>query len=333
MKKRILFFLACLFLSGLWLWCTLAILFSGLPETLAFIACGIFAAGVPLAFIFLPNRKRTTYGVFILCIFVLTGWSQVEPSHDRDWVPSVGKLPYATIEGNQFRIHNIRNFDYRTEKDFSVRYYDKIFNLNKLETVDYVLSHWDENEAVAHSIFSFGFADGDYLAVSVETRLEEGELQSGLRGLFKQYELIYVLGDERDLLRLRTNFRKEDVFLYPTTMGKKNIRKIFNVIMERVNNIASRPEFYNTLTQSCLSSLVGDFKRVIAPKSLFDIRRLANGYSDEMLYENGWIDSKLSFAETKRLHYINQYVQDDIDSSDYSRKIRPHINKEYSWVF
>jgi hypothetical protein len=320
-------FVATIFLFGFWLWCTLAIRFSGLPETLAFIACGIFAAGVPLALIFLPNRKRTIYGVLILCIFVLIGWSQVAPSHDRNWVPSVAKLPYAKTEGDQIQIHNIRNFDYRTEKDFSVRYYDKTYDLNKLETIDYVLSHWEGNETIAHSIFSFGFAGGDYLTVSVETRLEEGEPQSGLRGLFKQYELIYILGDERDLLRLRTNFRKEDVFLYPIAMDKKTVREVFNVVMERVNNIASKPEFYNTITQSCLSSLVGDLKRVITPKSSFDFRRLANGYSDELLYENGWIDSTLSFAETKRLHYINQYVQDDIDGRDYSSKIRPHINK------
>jgi hypothetical protein len=199
--------------------------------------------------------------------------------------------------------------------------------MDKLETVDYALSYWDGNEAVAHTILSFGFAEGEYLAVSVETRLERGEPKTALRGLFKQYELIYVLGDEKDLLRLRTNFRKEDVFLYPTTAGKENVHEFFNVIMERVNNIASRPEFYNTLSQSCLSSLVNDFKRVIALRSFFDFRRTLNGYSDEMLYENGWIDSKLSFAETKRLHYINQYVQDDIDSGDYSSKIRPHIKR------
>jgi hypothetical protein len=305
----------------------MVIRFSGLPETLAFIACGIFVVGILLAFILIPNRRRTAYGVIILCVFVIIGWSQVTPSHDRKWEPSVAKLPYTKTEGDQIQIHNIRNFDYRTEKDFSVRYYDKSYDLTKLETVDYVLVYWDGNEAVAHSIFSFGFAGGDYLTVSVEKRLEKGEPQSSLRGLFKQYELIYILGDEKDLLRLRTNYRREEVFLYPINMDKETVRKVFNVIMERVNSIASEPEFYNTLTQSCLSSLVGDLKRVITPKSSFDYRRLANGFSDELLYENGWIDSKLSFPETKKMHYINQYVQDDKDGSDYSRKIRPHIIK------
>jgi hypothetical protein len=326
MKKRIVFFIAYLFLFVFLVWSTLAIRFSGLPgETLPLVVAGVFATCILSAFIFLPNRKRTAYGVFFLFLIVLIVWSQKKPSHDRDWVVSVTKLPRVTIQGNQARIRNIRNFDYRTEKDFSVRYYEKTFDLNKLETIDYALSYWDGNEAVAHTILSFGFSDGEYLAVSVETRLEQGEPQSGLRGLFKQYELIYILGDERDLLRLRTNFRKEEVFLYPTTVDRENVRKLFKVIMERVNNIASQPEFYNTLTQSCLSSLVSEFKEVITPRSFFDFRRIQNGYSDEMLYENGWIDSKLSFEDTKRLHYINPYVEDNVNSENYSINIRPHI--------
>ncbi len=281
-----------------------------------------------MALFFFPNRKRTAYVVLGLCILVLVGWSQKKPSHDRDWVPSIAKLPYATIEGDQVKIHNIRNFDYRTPADFTVRYYDKTFDLNKLETADYVLSYWDGNEAVAHTILSFGFGDDGYIAVSVETRLEKGEPQSALRGLFKQYEQIYVLGDERDLIRLRTNFRKEDVYLYPTVVNKDDVRKLFEVFLERVNKIAEQPVFYNTLFQNCLSSLAADFKRVITPRSSFDFRRLANGYSDELLFENGWIDSKLSFEDTKQLHYINQYVQADSHANGYSKKIRPHINNK-----
>jgi Domain of unknown function (DUF4105) len=329
LKKRFLVAVLSCILFGLWLWCTLAIRFSGLPgEILPFAAAGIFAAGVPLVFIFLPDRKRTAYGVFILCAGIIVAWLQIKPSHDRDWVASVAKLPSVTFEGDQAKVRNIRNFDYKTEKDFSVRYYDKTFDLNKIESIDYILVYWDGNEAVAHTILSFGFSDGEYLSVSVETRLERGEPQSGLRGLFKQYESIYILGDEKDLLRLRTNYRKEDVFLYPTTADPQIVRKMFKAIMERVNQIASEPEFYNTLSHSCFTSLASDFEKIIARRSFFDYRRIANGYSDEILYENGWIDSKLSFEDTKRLHYVNQYVTADVDDVNYSIKIRPHMASE-----
>ncbi len=281
-----------------------------------------------MALFFLPNRKRTAYGVFILCAGIVVAWLQIKPSHDREWEVSVAKLPSASFEGEQVKIRNIRNFEYKSEKDFSVRYYDKTYDLNKLVSIDYVLVYWDGNEAVAHTILSFGFSNGEYLSVSVETRLERGEPQSGLRGLFKQYESIYILGDEKDLLRLRTNYRREDVFLYPTTIKPQIVRKLFKIIMERVNQIDSEPEFYNTLSHSCLTSLANDFEQVIARRSFFDFRRIANGYSDEMLYENGWIDSKLSFEDTKRLHYVNQYVMADVSGENYSIKIRPHIKVE-----
>ena len=186
-----------------------------------------------------------------------------------------------------------------------------------------MLSYWDGNKAIAHSILSFNFSNGDHLAVSVETRLEKGESQENLNGFFKQYELIYILADEKDVLRLRTNFRKEEVFLYPTTIPDEYVRKMFDIVVERVNSIARQPEFYNALTENCFTSLARNFSKISPPKNPFDYRRLANGYSDEMLYENGKIDSKLNFEETKRMHHINQYVQDIPGSSDYSALIRP----------
>lgn len=180
LKKKVLVTVVSFILFGLWLWCTLAIRFSGLPgEILPFVVAGIFAVGVPLAFIFLPNRKRTTYGVFIICAGIIVAWLQIKPSHDRDWKVSVARLPSVTFEGDQAKVRNIRNFDYKTEKDFTVRYYDKAYDLNKLVSLNYVLVYWDGNEVVAHTILSFGFSDGEYLSVSVETRLERGEPQSG----------------------------------------------------------------------------------------------------------------------------------------------------------
>ena len=266
------------------------------------------------------------YGILVLCVCIILGWSLKKPSHDRQWIPSVAKLPRITTEGDQIRVHNIRNFDYRTPEDFSVRYYDKTFDLNKLETADYVLSYWDGNEAIAHTLISFGFSDGNYLTVSVETRLEQGEPQTGLGGFYKQYELIYILGDERDLLRLRSNFRKEEVFVYPTNFTKKEVQKFFGVIIERINSIADKPEFYNTITHSCISSLTKDFSKVLKVRDPFNYKWLLNGYSAELMFEHGAINSNRSWVDTQRFHHINQYIQVDNNGDGYSRKIRPHIN-------
>ena len=324
LAKRLFSVIFWVLLFGFWLWSIGALYFFGLPgKNTPMIVSGIFAAVVPLALIALPNRKRTAYGVWVLCFIILFGWTRVEPSHDRIWEENVAQLPDITVQGNQARVHNVRNFDYKTEKDFTVHYYDKIYDLDKLKGVDYVLSYWDGNKAIAHSILSFNFSNGDHLAVSVETRLEKGESQENLNGFFKQYELIYILADEKDVLRLRTNFRKEEVFLYPTTIPDEYVRKMFDIVVERVNSIARQPEFYNALTENCFTSLARNFSKISPPKNPFDYRRLANGYSDEMLYENGKIDSKLNFEETKRMHHINQYVQDIPGSSDYSALIRP----------
>lgn len=322
--QRLFSLIFWLILLFFWLWCIFALYFFGFPgENTPVIVSGLFAAIVPLALIVLPNRKRTAYVVWILCFIILAGWTQIEPSHDRVWEPGVARLPTITIEGNQARVQNIRNFDYMTENDFTVQYYDKTYDLDQLNKVDYVLSYWDGNEAIAHTILSFDFSNGDHLAVSVETRLEKGEPQNSLNSFFKQYELIYVLADERDLLRLRTNYRKEEVFLYPTTVPKEYVRKMFEVVADRVNSIARQPEFYNALTENCFTSLARNFSKISPPKNPFDYRRLANGFSDRMLYENGKIDSQLNFDETKRRHHINQYVQDIKDGGEYSRLIRP----------
>ncbi len=313
----------------MWLWCLGAIYFFGLPgNILPLAAASLFGLGVPLALIVLPNRRRTVYGVLALCAGIILGWSQIKPSHDRNWATSFAQLPRITTEGDLIRVHNIRNFDYRTPEDFTVRYYDKTFDLNKLETADYVLSYWDGNEAIAHTLVSFGFGDGDYLTVSVETRLEQGEPQTNLGGFYKQYELIYILGDERDLLRLRSNFRKEEVFVYPTNFNKKDIRKFFGVIIERINSIANKPQFYNTISHNCISSLTKDFSKVLEVRDPFNYRWFLNGYSAELMFEHGAINSNGNFADTQRFHHINQYVQADNNGEGYSMKIRPHINNK-----
>jgi hypothetical protein len=311
-------------LALFWAWCVLAIYFSPLPgQYSSLIAAALFAAAVPLALLLLPDRRRTERITLLACVGVLIGWGQIKPSHDRIWEQNFARLPSVVIDGNTAHVYNVRNFDYTSENEYTPDYYDKSYDLNQLESVDYILSYWDGNRAIAHTILSFGFANGDHLAVSVETRLEAGELQTNIRGFFKQYELIYILADERDLLRLRTNFRMEEVYLYPLKIDKEYVRKMFDIVVERVNAINRQPEFYNALTQNCFTSLAADFQKLSPPENPFDYRRLATGYSDEMLYDDGYIDNGLSFEETRRLLHINPYVQDDDSGKDYSRKIRP----------
>jgi len=198
--------------------------YSNLPgETLRTIAAAAFGVGTLAAFAFLPGRWRTSFWFIVAFAGVLIWWILIPPSNERDWLPEYGRTPYATINGDLVTVHDIRNFDYQSEENFAIQYYDKTFNLDDLTSVDFALSYWDGNTRIAHFIVSFGFRDQDYLAVSVETRREVGEKWSAIGGFFKQYELILILGDERDLLRLRTNFRKDDVYLYRTVLTPEEV--------------------------------------------------------------------------------------------------------------
>ena len=319
----------CLFIF--WLWSTVAVYFISLPNTqLAAIASGVYSITIPVIFFFLAKRSIALLIILLLYIAVIIGWNNMQPSNDRHWLPSVAKLPYAISKGNTLDIYNIRDFDYRTEHDFTEKYYNKTYKLDELESMDFLLSYWGGGTTVAHTILSFGFKNGDYLAVSAETRVEQGEPQELIQGFFNQYEMIYILADERDIIRLRTNFRKdepEEVFLYPTTLNKKKIRQIFEVIIARVNRLYQQPEFYNTLTQNCFTTLRADIRTVAPPKNRFDWRILANGYADQMLYEKGNIDTDLSFPEAKKYFHINQYVSDDNNPKDFSVRIRPNLSK------
>ena len=161
-------------------------------------------------------RWRAIGAFGVLCAGLAILWSSIEPTNERDWQPEVAVLPYATMEGDRVTVHNIRNFSYRSETDFTPAYYDKSFDLRELRSLDLVTSYWT-GPAIAHVFVSFGFTGDEYLAISIEVRKPKGEGYSTLKGFFRQYELVYIVADERDLIRLRTNYRHdppEDVYIY-----------------------------------------------------------------------------------------------------------------------
>ena len=174
-------------------------------------------------------------------LLLLWRWQAIEPSNARDWQPESAVLSHASIDGERVTVHNVRNFDYRTETDFTPAYYDKTFDLRQLDSVDLVAVYW-MGPAIAHVFLSFGFG-GDHLAISIEARKERGEGYSTLRGFFRQYELIYVVADERDVIRLRTNYRKdppEAVHVYRLLGPAENLRRLFLEYMREINALAQR---------------------------------------------------------------------------------------------
>lgn len=285
------------------------------------------AGGATLAAIALRRqRSQAIPGFLLLFAALLAWWSTIEPSNDRDWQPEVARLAYADIQGDRITVRNIRNFDYRSETDFTPAYYDKTFDLRQLQSVDLVAVYW-MGPAIAHTFLSFGFAGGDQLAISIETRKEKNEGYSTLKGFFKQYELYYVVADERDVIRVRTNYRKdppEDVYIYRIQGPIDNARRLFLEYMARINGLKENPAFYNTLTDNCTTGIWMN-TRINPGHPPLSWKILASGYVPEYLAEAGRLAAGVPFAELQRAGHVNTRAQAADRAADFSRRIREGI--------
>lgn len=283
----------------------------------------VYALAVVAVWIFVKGRwfkmGLTAAGVAL----VLAWWLILQPSNDRDWQPDVAVLPYADINGSQVTVHNIRNCDYRTETDFDVRHYDKSYDLDRIRSADLYMVYWGSPH-MAHTMVSFGFEGGDYLCFSIETRKEKGEGYSALKGLFRQFELVYVAADERDVVRLRTNYRQgEEVYLFRLASTPEKVRTFFLNYLRRMNSLKQRPEWYSAITHNCTTSI--RMQRAAADRAPWDWRMLANGHGDELLYERGAIITNLPLAELKERVHINARAREVDKEADFSTRIRQGV--------
>ena len=309
-------------------WATLAIYYSNLPSAGLRIALAVSFAALAIWLLWLSRSRRSFFVFIMLFLGVVAWWLSISPSHYRPWRPEVAVMPRATIDGDRVRISGVRNFDYRSLDDFTVRYEEREVRLSHLTGLDFFVSYWSEGP-VGHTFLSFIFDNAPPLSISIETRPEVGEGFDPVASLFKQFELIYVVGDERDLVRVRTNYRKETVYLYRVNSSLANARRLLMVYLTRINELADRPEFYHLLSNSCTINTIR-YANAAGRAGRFDIRHLFNGLIDNYLYYSGRIDTTLPFAELRRRSQINEAAQAADDAPDFSERIRaslPTINR------
>jgi hypothetical protein len=214
-----------------------------------------YGAAVLAALLLIKSRWRAMGIVLGLFTVVLAWWFTIKPTEDRAWQPDVARRAWAEIHGDQITLHNVRNCEYRTETDYTPRWETRVVHLSKLNGVDLAITYWG-SPWIAHPIASFQFADSLPIAISVETRKAVGQSYSALRGFYRQYELIYIPADERDVIRLRTNYRDgENVFLYRTTSTADHARAVFLAYLDRLNQLHEKPEFYNAITDNCTTNI------------------------------------------------------------------------------
>jgi hypothetical protein len=302
-------------------WGALALWFDGPAERwlAGLLAAGLVAVCLVLLVVVRPVR-RAQLAVLMVFLVVLGWWLQLAPRNDRDWSPDVAQLTTATLDGNRLIIHNLRNFDYRSETDYTPRWETRTFDLDKLQGVDIFLSFWGPT-LIAHTITSWTFADGPPLAISIETRKEKGESYSASRGFFRQYELYYVVADERDVIRLRTNVRGERVYLYHIRMPLARARAILLDYLAELNRLAERPRWYNALTHNC-TTVIRHHAQNISAGNPWNWRILANGYLDELGYKRGMIDTSLPFPELRARSEITAKAQAADQDPAFSQRIR-----------
>ncbi len=305
---------------GLVAWATLAIWFSTLPG--AWLRIALAAAFVAFAGWALFTRRSRTKLVAFAAVYavVLAGWSMIRPSHDREWRPEVAVMPRIAIDGDRVRITSVRDFHFRSRDDFDVRYEDREVSLSRMTGVDFYISYWAEGP-VGHTFLSFMFEDAPPLGISIETRPEVGEGFDPLASLFKQFELIYVVADEQDLVGLRASHRDEEVFLYHTRISPEFARRLFLVYAGRINQLADEPEFYHLLSNSCTVNIIR-YANKAGREGRFSLKHLLNGLIDQYIYATGVVDTSLPFEELRRRSRITAAAQAAEGSPDFSSRIR-----------
>ena len=310
------------------LWCFGAIYYDGPFPGTGNLVLGILWLGLLGGLLFRARSGRerwiTLAGALAL---VLVPWSFKKPSNDRDWAPEYARTAGATVDGDAVTFTNFRNFDYSMDGTVTERWETRTVHLSKLRGIDFFLNYWG-SPLIAHPIFSFDFGDEGHVAFSIETRREKGEVYTTVGGLYKLYELAYLVGDERDFVRVRTNIRKdEDAYLFRLAATPEKARERFLEYVKQIQELEKKPRFYNVITANCTTAVSSQIQ--LERKALPDWRLLINGKLDEMFAELGLFAVKdMSLTELKERGHVDERALEAQDDPDFSRKIRVGVPGE-----
>jgi len=296
-----------------------------------YVDCRIASLRIPLVIVYLAilillvakvRRHRALSSLICFCA-VLVWWLSLKPSDDGEWRADVARRAWAETSGDRITLHNVRNCDYRSETEYSNCWSDRTFNLSDIRGADFFFVNWGV-KWIGHPIMSFDFGNGQRLAFSIEARYRPGQTYSAILGFFRQYELIFIAADERDVIRLRTNYRKdEEVYMYRTNVPADIARKLFLTYMDYLNHLRDHPEWYNAVTKNCTTTLSGQLSEDLPNPKPWTYRLLLNGTLDELLYERGrLVTDGLPFPELKQREHINPFARTVDQSPDFSTLIR-----------
>jgi hypothetical protein len=284
----------------------------------------IYAVGI-VTILFNLKASRWAAALCLLAFCSVLGWwLTLKPSNDGNWQPDTDRTAWAEIDGDRITIHNLRNCDYRTETDYSNCWSDRTVYLSQIRAVDFFLTNWGISFA-SHPVVSFQFADNQHVAFSIEARYKTAQAYSTILGFFRQYELIFIVADERDVIRLRTNYRadNEEVYMYRVHVEPEVARAMFLTYVTYLNKLNDHPEWYNELTRNCTTTLQKPLAADVSNPQPWNYQFLLNGTLDALLYDRGrLVTGELPFPELKQREHINPAAQAAGNSPDFSTLIR-----------
>ena len=261
---------------------------------------------------------------FTVAFAALLGWwHRLVPSNDRVWADDVAEMTTGTVEGSRVTLHNVRNFDWRSDSDYTRRWESRSYDLESLDCVDMILSYWS-NQAIAHVLISFGFNNGEHVVFSVEIRRRKGDGFSEIGGFFKEFELSVIAADERDVIRVRTNVRGEDDDLYRIRLPLPAMRSLFSAYVDQANRLVVAPRFYNTLSVNC-TTLVYHMVKHIVGYLPWDYRLLLSGYLPAYVYRIGGLDTRYTLKQLRAFGRITERAKKSGRSATYSADIRQGV--------
>jgi hypothetical protein len=305
------------------LWGSLAIYFSNLPWPSVRLLLAISFAAFAIWSLWLVRDRGLMAMLAALFVGILIWWVAIPATHNRIWRPDVAVMPRVKVSGDRVVISGFRNFDYRTLDDFTARYETREVQLSHLTGIDFYISYWMPGP-IGHTFLSFTFDNAEPVSVSIEARPESHEGYAPIASLFKQFELIYVVGDERDLVRVRTNLRGEDVYLFRVDTTPQNARRLFLVYLERINELADQAEFYHLLSNSCTVNIVR-YANVAGRQGRADLRHYLNGLIDGYLYDTNRLNTSLPLDELRRRSHINAAAIQAGDDPNFHERIRAAV--------
>lgn len=277
-----------------------------------------------------PSRLRSALRILfrvlgvVLLLLVLVATTIIlvrTPSHDREWEVGQEQLPRVVFAGDEFTIENLRDFRWAGPFEAETNYTKDSFTLSEMDSVDVIISHFSEFEGLAHIFLSFGFTDGRHVSLSLETRREKGEKFSPYLGLLDQFEIIYVLATDRDLVGLRTGHRNERVYIYPTVATPEQAQELFVRLAGNVNDVYAKPTMYNTLFRNCTNEITRQVEEMSTIDFPLTYKSILPGYFDQVLYEVAVVDNTIPYEEMRSASLVNNELVDE-EAEDFAIHVR-----------